>query len=306
MLSSSRLRLVRLVRRYPPELGAELPGPAIGGHSRDAATQPAVRAVCGVTLPAMGEHRVTGVDHVGIAVPDLDEAIELVRLDVRAGRHAHGDQRGAGRARGDAVRPGRLRGGRPAAGPAAPGLADRTFLDRSGPGIQQLAYRVVDIEAAAPRCANGACGCSTTSPAAAPPDRGSTSCTPRTPAACSSSWSSRRGPTVEPGLSGSARHSSRSGRYQRLPYCAVTFGIPRNVTGPEAAVQEILDAILADEHGAIGGLAVPDHYRGITVHADEVDMFAGHPVPGQGPAQEPAPRRGADPGARPRARRSSP
>jgi crotonyl-CoA reductase len=42
-------------------------------------------------------------------------------------------------------------------------------------------------------------------------------------------------------------------------------------------VQEILDAILADEHGAIGGLDVPDHYRGITVHADETDMFAGIP-----------------------------
>jgi crotonyl-CoA reductase len=42
-------------------------------------------------------------------------------------------------------------------------------------------------------------------------------------------------------------------------------------------VQEILDAILTDEHGAIGGLALPDHYRGITVHADETDMFAGIP-----------------------------
>ena len=42
-------------------------------------------------------------------------------------------------------------------------------------------------------------------------------------------------------------------------------------------MQEILDAILADEYGAIGGLAVPDHYRGVTVHADEADMFAGIP-----------------------------
>ena len=42
-------------------------------------------------------------------------------------------------------------------------------------------------------------------------------------------------------------------------------------------MQEILDAILTDEHGAIGGLALPDHYRGITVHADETDMFAGIP-----------------------------
>ena len=42
-------------------------------------------------------------------------------------------------------------------------------------------------------------------------------------------------------------------------------------------MQEILDAILTDEHGAIGGLSLPDHYRGITVHADETDMFAGIP-----------------------------
>ena len=42
-------------------------------------------------------------------------------------------------------------------------------------------------------------------------------------------------------------------------------------------MQEILDAILTDEHGAIGGLDLPDHYRGITVHADETDMFAGIP-----------------------------
>jgi crotonyl-CoA reductase len=40
-------------------------------------------------------------------------------------------------------------------------------------------------------------------------------------------------------------------------------------------VQEILDAILADQLDAVGALPVPDHYRGITVHADEVDMFAG-------------------------------
>jgi crotonyl-CoA reductase len=40
-------------------------------------------------------------------------------------------------------------------------------------------------------------------------------------------------------------------------------------------VQEILDAILADEFGAVGGLGVPEHYRGVTVRADEVDMFSG-------------------------------
>jgi len=40
-------------------------------------------------------------------------------------------------------------------------------------------------------------------------------------------------------------------------------------------VQKILDAIQADELDAIGSLPVPEHYRGVTVHADEVEMFKG-------------------------------
>jgi crotonyl-CoA reductase len=40
-------------------------------------------------------------------------------------------------------------------------------------------------------------------------------------------------------------------------------------------VKEILEAILADELDAVGGLAVPEHYRGITVRADEAGMFEG-------------------------------
>jgi crotonyl-CoA reductase len=40
-------------------------------------------------------------------------------------------------------------------------------------------------------------------------------------------------------------------------------------------VQDIRDAILADETDALAGLSVPDSYRGITVHADEADMFEG-------------------------------
>jgi crotonyl-CoA reductase len=43
-------------------------------------------------------------------------------------------------------------------------------------------------------------------------------------------------------------------------------------------VQEIRDAILAGEFDALAGLAVPDHYRGVTVHEDEVEMFAGIPT----------------------------
>ena len=42
-------------------------------------------------------------------------------------------------------------------------------------------------------------------------------------------------------------------------------------------MQEILDAILSGEHDALGGLAVPGHYRAVTVHEDEAEMFAGMP-----------------------------
>jgi crotonyl-CoA reductase len=40
-------------------------------------------------------------------------------------------------------------------------------------------------------------------------------------------------------------------------------------------VQEIRDAILARDYGALAGVAVPESYKGITVHADEAEMFAG-------------------------------
>lgn len=42
-------------------------------------------------------------------------------------------------------------------------------------------------------------------------------------------------------------------------------------------MQDIVDAILADQYDAIGGLAVPGTYRGVVVRADEVDMFQGIP-----------------------------
>ena len=61
-------------------------------------------------------------------------------------------------------------------------------------------------------------------------------------------------------------------------------------------MQKILDAILNNDVDTIGSLPVPESYRGITVHADETDMFAGSAEPGQGPAHVPAPGRGTDPG----------
>jgi crotonyl-CoA reductase len=43
-------------------------------------------------------------------------------------------------------------------------------------------------------------------------------------------------------------------------------------------VQKILDAIMADELDALGSLDVPESYRGVTVHADEAEMFDGMPT----------------------------
>lgn len=66
------------------------------------------------------------------------------------------------------------------------------FLERNGEGIQQVAFRVMFGASRSPGggCATPGCACSTTAPAAARPGPTSTSCTPRTPAACSSSSSS--------------------------------------------------------------------------------------------------------------------
>ena len=40
-------------------------------------------------------------------------------------------------------------------------------------------------------------------------------------------------------------------------------------------MQEIREAILADELSEVGELPLPEHYRGVTVRADEVEMFDG-------------------------------
>jgi methylmalonyl-CoA/ethylmalonyl-CoA epimerase len=94
---------------------------------------------------------VTAIDHVGIAVPDLDVAIgfyvETFGLRVthtevneeqgvrEAMLHPHGD-----RVTGTAIQ---------LLAPLRPDSAIGKFLDKSGPGLQQLAYRVSDVDAAA-------------------------------------------------------------------------------------------------------------------------------------------------------------
>ena len=92
-------------------------------------------------------HLFTAIDHVGIAVPDLDEAIAFYRDDLR---HAGSSTRRPTRSRACARR------WSPSATPAPASSCSRRstdestiakFLDRTGPGIQQLAYRVADVDA---------------------------------------------------------------------------------------------------------------------------------------------------------------
>ena len=110
----------------------------------------------------MGEETATGttldgidvltVDHVGIAVPDLDAAIAFytgVLAGVIEHREHNADQqideamivfdRSGAAARIQLI------------APAGPDSTIAKFLDRSGPGLQQLAVRVPDVRVAADR-----------------------------------------------------------------------------------------------------------------------------------------------------------
>lgn len=92
---------------------------------------------------------ITTIDHVGVAVADLDEAIAFYRdsFGLEATHVEVNEQQG--------VREAMLHAPGDHAGPAvqllAPLREDSTiakFLDTKGPGLQQLAYRVTDIDAA--------------------------------------------------------------------------------------------------------------------------------------------------------------
>jgi methylmalonyl-CoA/ethylmalonyl-CoA epimerase len=99
--------------------------------------------------PEQPDPLVLAVDHVGIAVPDLDEALAWYRttLGLEAVHEETNAEQGVREAM-VAVGPGggtllQLLAPLDATSPIA------RFLDRSGPGLQQLAYRVADVEQAA-------------------------------------------------------------------------------------------------------------------------------------------------------------
>ena len=87
------------------------------------------------------------IDHVGVAVPDLDEAISFYQrvFGMRCTHTEVNEEQG--------VREAMLSVG-PDGGciqllaPLSPASTIAKFLDRSGPGVQQVAYTVADIDAA--------------------------------------------------------------------------------------------------------------------------------------------------------------
>jgi methylmalonyl-CoA/ethylmalonyl-CoA epimerase len=98
------------------------------------------------SLPAVGLLR---VDHVGIAVADLDEAKRFYAetFGMRVVREETNEEQGVREAMlavGDGAGP-RVQ----LLAPARPDSAIAKFLDRGGPGLQQLAYTVADVEATA-------------------------------------------------------------------------------------------------------------------------------------------------------------
>jgi methylmalonyl-CoA/ethylmalonyl-CoA epimerase len=93
---------------------------------------------------------VTAIDHVGVAVPDFAAAVEFYRVHFglelvhEEVNEEQGVHEGMLRAPGEAGTAAALQ----LLAPLHPTSPIAKFLDRSGAGLQQLAYRVTDIEVA--------------------------------------------------------------------------------------------------------------------------------------------------------------
>ncbi|MEO8750178.1 methylmalonyl-CoA epimerase [Dermatophilaceae bacterium Sec6.4] len=101
-------------------------------------------------MPSLPTHLFTAVDHVGIAVPDLDAAIDFYRatFGMQVVHRETNDEQGVDEAMLRAGAEGSDSGAQiQLLAPTGPESTIAKFLDRSGPGLQQVAYRVSDIEA---------------------------------------------------------------------------------------------------------------------------------------------------------------
>ena len=94
----------------------------------------------------MPHHLFTTIDHVGIAVADLDEAMAFYRdtFGMETVHQETNEEQGVREAMlsvGDGTTRIQL------LAPLTPESTIATFIGRSGPGLQQLAFRVEDVEA---------------------------------------------------------------------------------------------------------------------------------------------------------------
>lgn len=136
--------------------------------------------------PALASALVTAIDHVGIAVPDLDAAAKWYHdhLGMIVLHEEVNEEQGVREAmlsvRGAAKGSAQIQ----LLAPLNEQSTIAKFIDRSGPGLQQLAYRTSDIDALSERLRSQGVRLLYDAPARAPRTRASISSTPRTPAAC--------------------------------------------------------------------------------------------------------------------------
>jgi methylmalonyl-CoA/ethylmalonyl-CoA epimerase len=91
------------------------------------------------------EHLFVCIDHVGVAVPDLDEAIAFYR-DVLGMETVHEELNEQQGVREAMVAVAGTEQCIQLLAPVDESSTIAKFLDRNGPGLQQLAYRVTDVE----------------------------------------------------------------------------------------------------------------------------------------------------------------
>ena len=107
-----------------------------------------LRAASGDDVPmsaSIPEHLFTAIDHVGVAVRDLDEAIAFY-ADAFGMTVRHQEVNEAQGVREAMVGVGDSDACIQLLAPIDESSTIAKFLDRSGPGLQQLAYRVTDVE----------------------------------------------------------------------------------------------------------------------------------------------------------------
>jgi methylmalonyl-CoA/ethylmalonyl-CoA epimerase len=98
---------------------------------------------------ALPGHLFTAIDHVGIAVADLDEAIAFYEntYGMRCAHQEVNEEQGVREAMMAVGDPEQPHSHIQLLAPLNDESTIAKFLDRSGPGVQQMAYRVTDVEA---------------------------------------------------------------------------------------------------------------------------------------------------------------